>query len=122
MRFVNDDKICHRFFSSSKSNAFDLGLLKPKASRVQRFERPGLIHIYCSLHSRKQASILITTTPHFAVANEAGDFEIKGLAPGRYQLEVWSNERPLQRLEVTAHASKTPFVEIPTDVPAQPAK
>ena len=115
VRFVNDDNIYHSFFSSSEHNAFDLGLLDPGTSNEFRFERPGPVHVYCSLHTGEQVTILVAPTPHFAVVGPTGEFEIENLAPGLYVLETWSEGLPPHRSEVTVSPRGTMFVEVPVD-------
>jgi hypothetical protein len=115
---VNDDRICHRFFASLPPNDFDLGMLRPGESRPLRFGAAGTVHVYCSLHGGRQATILVAPTPYYALASAAGEFAIQGLPPGRYELETWSEDRPPERLEVTVPESGTPFVEIVVAAPA----
>lgn len=98
--FENREAICHRFFSSAPENAFDLGLLEPNRSRVVRFERPGRVHVYCSLHADRQATILVAPTPWFATVGPRGEFSIGGLHPGPYVFEVRSETRRATRREV----------------------
>ena len=113
--FVNEDAICHGFFSSSIDNTFDLGLLQPNDTRTVRFEHPGLVHVYCSLHSKKQSTILVAPTPHFALVGPTGEFEVENLWPGRYVLETWSEGRPSQRVEVTVSPGGAKLIQIPID-------
>jgi plastocyanin len=112
---VNDDDICHSFFSSSGKNAFELGLQKPGESSSMRFEAPGPVQVYCKLHAGKQATLLVAPTAHFGVVNSTGQFEIDNFDPGDYVLETWTEGRALQRVEVTVPPRRTKFVEIPVD-------
>jgi len=112
VRFVNEDRICHRFFASSKHNEFDLGLLQPGTSNEWQFQHPGVVHVYCSLHVGKQATILIVPTPYFAVVRPTGEFAIENLAPGTYDLETWSEGVPRQRIRVDVRPWDTEIVRI----------
>jgi plastocyanin len=115
VRIVNEDEICHSFFSSSPNNAFDLELLKPGEAGTVRFEHPGPVQVYCSLHSGKQATILVAPTAYFAVVDHGGEFAIDNTEPGHYVLEAWNEHRSLHRLEVNVPPRRTKFVEIPVD-------
>ncbi len=107
--FENRESICHGFFSSSKANAFDLGLLQPDGSRAFRFERPGRVHVYCSLHAGRQATILVAPTPWFATVDALGHYAIRDLPPGAYVFETCSERhRPTRRNVVVPESG--PFV------------
>ena len=41
------------------------------------------------LHTWMSAAIVVSDSPHFAVTDENGGFNIDGLPPGEYELEVW---------------------------------
>ena len=113
VRFDNAENIYHRFFSRSEKNAFDLGMLEPGASRAFRFEHPGPVHVYCSLHSHKQATILVARTPHFAVVEPNGAFKIANLRPGSYVLETWGRGRATVSVELRVPSRDSSFVQIP---------
>lgn len=115
VHIVNDDDICHSFFSSSEHNAFELGIQRPGESNTIRFESPGPVQVYCKLHTGKQATILVAPTTHFAVVSSSGQFEIDNFEPGTYVLETWNEVRALQQLEVVVPARRTKFVEIAVD-------
>lgn len=57
VRFENRDTICHRPFSSSGPNAFELPLLQPGAAAELRFEHRGAVRVYCALHEAEQFTI-----------------------------------------------------------------
>ena len=113
VRFVNDDDIYHSFFSSSEHNAFDLGLLDPGKSNTMRFERTGPVHVYCSLHTGEEVTILVAETPHYAIVDRSGAFTIRNLPPGIYVLETWSEDLPPQRTEVDVSSGSAGLVELP---------
>ena len=110
---MNDDDIYHSFFSSSEHNAFDLGLLDPGKSNDLQFERAGPVHVYCSLHTGEEVTILVADTPHFAIVDPSGAFTIRNLPPGLYILETWSEDLPPQRTEVNVSSGGADLVELP---------
>jgi plastocyanin len=112
LRFGNDDGLCHSFFSKSGSNAFETGLLRPGEAKVVRFDRPGAVQIYCSLHAERQATILVVPTPHFAIVDAKGEFEIAGLLPGEHILVTWNGTEVLHRTRVELTAGERRFVKI----------
>lgn len=119
VRFENYDDIYHRFFSSSLPNAFDLGMLEPGTSRTIRFDHPGPVQVYCSLHGGKQATILVVPTRHFTLVGSTGEFRIPNLVPGEYLLETWADGVPPGRMELTVPSGEM-FVEVPIhELPVQ---
>jgi hypothetical protein len=45
--------------------------------------------------------------PFFAVSDESGRFEIRGLPPGTYKLVVWHERLGEQELEITVTPGET---------------
>ncbi len=90
----NDDVIFHNVFSYSKPNDFDLGMYAAGESRMIRFEYPGLVRIYCSIHDEMDGLIFVAPSPSFARPDSTGGYSLPGVANGRYRLHVWSERLP----------------------------
>ena len=88
--FFNDDDIFHNVFSLSRTQPFDLGVYPKGSSRMLRFDRTGLVRIYCNLHPNMVGNILILNNPYFAVTDPNGSYTISGIPDGKYRLRVWS--------------------------------
>ena len=87
--FPNLDKIFHNVFSRSGGNEFDLGLYRGGKSRDFQFATPGLVRIYCNIHSEMAAYVMVLEGAAYAVADEAGRYRIAGLPDGRRDVHVW---------------------------------
>jgi plastocyanin len=87
--FPNDDPIFHNVFSLSPAQQFDLGYYPAGDTRTIRFDRPGVVQVYCHLHSDMSAAIVVVPTSWFARPEPPGDFSFRGLPAGRYKLVVW---------------------------------
>src|SRR5258708_4762517 len=48
--FPNGDPIFHNAFSSYSGRVFDVGLYAPGSSRSVRFQRPGVVRVFCNIH------------------------------------------------------------------------
>src|SRR6185369_994412 len=57
--FPNFDPIFHNVFSLSKVKSFDLGNYPNGQSRTVTFPAPGLVAVYCHLHSNMSATIVV---------------------------------------------------------------
>lgn len=120
VRFDNRDRIFHSFFATAPGNEFDLDPLDPGNSAFIRFHRPGLVHVYCSLHSGHHASVLVVPSNLYARVDEEGRFRLDGLAPGRYALQLWSEDMPRSQMDVFVTRSLTRPIEFAVEsVPAK---
>jgi plastocyanin len=90
VEFPNNDSTYHNVFSLSQPRTFDLGRFAPGRTGSVRFERPGIVPVFCDIHSPMSAYILVFSHPFFAVTDDAGRFEIGAVPAGRYTLMVWS--------------------------------
>jgi hypothetical protein len=104
--FLNDDKIYHNVFSLSRAKPFDLGIYEQGASRRVTFDRPGLVRVYCNIHSEMAADVLVLTNPYFAVTGPDGRFRIADVPVGGATLRTWdarSREPPELKIRVGEH-------------------
>jgi plastocyanin len=89
VQFLNSDKTYHNVFSLSRPKRFDLGRYPTGRSKAVRFDRPGIVRVFCEIHSHMSAFILVFAHRHFAVTNARGEYRIEGLPPGTYTVAVW---------------------------------
>jgi plastocyanin len=87
--FPNNDLTFHNVFSLSKTKSFDLGRYSRGKSKAVRFDRPGVVRVFCDIHSHMSAFILVFAHRYFAVTDQAGTYSIAGVPPGTYTLAVW---------------------------------
>ena len=87
--FPNSDVTFHNVFSLSKTKTFDLGRYSRGKSKAIRFDRPGVVQVFCDIHSHMSAYILVFAHRYFALTDTSGRFAIAGVPPGVYTLAVW---------------------------------
>jgi plastocyanin len=120
--FPNFDPIFHNVFSLSKAKSFDLGNYPKGQTRAITFSAPGLVAVYCHLHSNMVATIVVAPNRWAMRADGNGIFALKDVPAGTYTVVAWHKAAGTFRKTVTigeqsdAEVSFTlPFVE-PTDV------
>jgi plastocyanin len=87
--FPNLDPIFHNAFSNYDGQLFDLVLYPPGTSRSVRFNRPGIVRVFCNIHASMSAVIAVLATPYFDSTQKNGNFEIRDVPPGEYRLKVF---------------------------------
>jgi plastocyanin len=102
--FPNRDRIYHNVFSVSPVKSFDLGQYKSSdPPKRERFERAGLVPVYCNIHPHMIAYVVVLENAAYALAQPDGRFSIRGVPPGRHLLHAWTpGAEPVRReVEVT---------------------
>ncbi len=98
--------------------------LHPDGPECRRtFGKPeARIKAVCDIHPWERMWIHVLSHPFFAVTGADGRYEIKGLPPGRYTIEVWQEKcKPVEReIEVKAGQVRTLDFEIETVEPPPP--
>jgi len=88
--FPNSDKFYHNVFSLSKTRPFDLGRYATGSSKSVRFDRPGIVRVFCDIHSHMNAFILVFSHPFFALTDGDGRYRIENVPPGTYGVIAWN--------------------------------
>jgi plastocyanin len=104
VRWPNEDEIFHNVFSMSDAKQFDLGYYKKEKTPEVVFERPGIVDVFCAIHTRMHCIILVTPNPFFAKADDRGRFSIPNVPAGTYKLKAWHERLPAKTIEVTVPA------------------
>jgi plastocyanin len=103
--FPNLDPIYHNVFSLSPVRRFDLGKYPRGNSRQILFPKPGLVNVYCDLHSDMEAFILVLPHHGFARPSASGEFTLPALPAGRYLLRAWHPDLGEQSVTVDIPAT-----------------
>jgi plastocyanin len=87
--FPNSDRTYHNVFSLSRARRFDLGRYAAGKSRAVRMDRPGVVRVFCDIHSHMNAFILVFNHPFFKVTAAEGRFEMPAVPAGTYTIVGW---------------------------------
>jgi plastocyanin len=94
--FPNSDRTYHNVFSFSKTKRFDLGRYARGGSKSVRFDRPGVVRVFCDIHSHMSAYILVFGHRYFATTDAEGRYRIDDVPPGTYTVVAWNDGQPRQ--------------------------
>jgi plastocyanin len=89
VEFPNRDVVFHNVFSLSKAHTFDLGRYPSGSSRSVRFDTPGIVKVFCHIHSDMSAIIVVLDHPYFTTPDREGRYTIPGIPPGDYRVVPW---------------------------------
>lgn len=112
VRFPNHDPFNHNVFSVSEPNTFDLGLYGRGEVKSQTFEHPGLVRVYCNVHPRMVAYVLVMENRYYAQPGSDGSFTIDNVPAGRYRLHVWHERIPTEVVKDISAGGAEPEVQI----------
>ena len=87
--FPNSDTTFHNVFSLSKTKRFDLGRYAVGRSKSVRFDRPGVVRVFCDIHSHMNAFVLVFSHPFFDLTDTDGRFRIDQVPAGTYTVIGW---------------------------------
>lgn len=98
VRFPNSDPFNHNVFSRSEVANFDLGLYGRGEAKGQEMTRAGIVPVYCNVHARMSAFVVVRDNPYYTQPAANGAFRISGVPPGSYTLKAW-HERAKEIVE-----------------------
>jgi plastocyanin len=112
LSFPNLDAVFHNVFSKSPGNAFDLGGIKAgeKPGSVV-VSQPGHVEIFCNIHSKMRADVLVVPSGYYAKVRPDGSFELPSVPIGTRKVVLWgpSLKPASQRVDVTPGGASVSF-------------
>lgn len=110
--FPNNDPFFHNVFSLSGAANFNLGRYPRGQTRSQTFQKPGIVKVFCQIHSHMSATILIFDHPYFAVPEMGGMFNLPDLPPGEYTIVGWHERVGERTATVRVQAGRATSVNL----------
>lgn len=120
--FPNNDPIFHNVFSLSRAKSFDLGYYPQGETRKIKFDQPGVVQVYCHIHSDMSAAILVVPNAFWTRPSADGSFSFKDVPPGTYELVAWHRSAGLFRHKVTVEPKQKRVMDIEIPVREPDAK
>ena len=115
VRFPNEDPFFHNVFSLSKARSFDLGRYATGLSKSVAFGRPGVVQVFCHIHSDMRATVLVLENPYYVTVDSSGRFALPEVPPGQYRLVAWHEriQPAVRKIRVEPGTTSTAHFEIP---------
>lgn len=111
VHFPNGDPFFHNVFSLSGAKSFDLGRYPKNQVRSVRFDRPGIVKVFCHIHSHMNAVILVFDHPYFSTADGKGNFSLSQLPIGTHTLVAWHERLKPQKKSVRIQPGANPGID-----------
>ena len=118
--FPNDDPIYHNVFSLSRTKTFDLGRFPKGKSRGETFDKPGVVKVFCQIHSHMSATVLVFDHPWFAIPDEQGNFDLSGVPPGMHEITAWHERLGDTAMPLRVEPGRPVTVDFVLPIPARP--
>jgi hypothetical protein len=65
-----------------------------------RFDRPGIVRVFCEIHSHMSAFILVFAHRYFALAEPDGSYRLENVPPGTYNVMAWHETASIESRKV----------------------
>jgi len=89
VEFPNQDPFSHNIFSTTPGAVFDLGLYQSGRTRDTQFRRAGVFPVYCNIHPRMTAFVVVVPSPYFTLVGADGRWTIPNVPAGLYTMHLW---------------------------------
>ncbi|MDA1082669.1 MAG: hypothetical protein O2973_13555 [Gemmatimonadetes bacterium] len=89
IEYPNQDPFTHNVFSTTPGALFDLGSYGSGKAKSNKFAKPGAFPIYCNVHEKMTAYVVVVNTPWFAQASNNGRWSLSKVPAGQYTMTVW---------------------------------
>jgi plastocyanin len=87
--FLNEDEFFHNIYSLTPGSRFNIGRRPPGDPYPIKIKKSGAIKLSCDIHPHMYGIILSLDTPYFCRVDETGNYRIKNLPDGEYELRIY---------------------------------
>ena len=117
--FPNDDPLYHNVFSLSRAKDFNLGRYPRGQTKGVRFDKPGIVKVFCDIHSHMTASVLVFNHPWFAVPDASGRYDLPDLPTGDREITAWHERLGDTTTRMRVESGRATTADFTLPVPAQ---
>ena len=99
--YLNSDKVSHNVHTYAVKNQAFNKIIPPDSKGEQKLEKSEAIQVKCDIHPWMTCYLFVTDRPFSTTTDAQGNFSIKGLAPGKYSIEIWHEKLGKAKADVT---------------------
>ena len=93
VEFLNYDNVLHNVFTPDKiAEKFNLGTWPPGEIKTYTFKQTGSATLLCNVHTEMEGYVVVLQNPFFSLTDENGNYSIKDVPAGSYNLLVWNKK------------------------------
>ena len=90
IKVINEDPTNHNIHGFPKINQqFNFSQAQKGMEKVVNLGKAEDFKIKCDVHNWMGAHAFVMTHPFFAISDEEGNYEIKNVPPGTYDIKIW---------------------------------
>jgi plastocyanin len=112
---LNKDPLTHNIHTFPKENT-PLNKAQPKTLpkvTTPKFEFPEIVKVQCDIHrGLMSAFFVVADSPYTAVSDADGKFNVSGIPPGEYEVEIWHELLGKQTQKVTIGDGKEAKLDV----------
>jgi plastocyanin len=106
LMFPNFDSVYHNVFSNSPRNSFDLGTYQAgEKARSVTVTGPGVVEIFCNIHQKMSAKVLVVPSVLYAKVRADGTYRIDGVPAGMRRVVAWSPDAKAESQKVAVNGA-----------------
>ena len=115
---INSDRTAHNTHPMPKYNLeWNASQAAGGEPLVQTFSRPEqFIPVKDNMHPWQRAILGVFDHPFFAVSDNSGNYEIRGLPPGKYKLVAWHESLGERVMEITVVPGESQKIDFTFDL------
>jgi plastocyanin len=94
IQFINRDRFFHNVFSITPGAKFNIGRKPTGWVTWKKISKIGEVKLFCDIHAQMNATIISLDTPYFTRVEPNGEYSLKGLPEGQYELRTYHPDLP----------------------------
>ncbi|MCH2106107.1 MAG: hypothetical protein MK291_05650 [Planctomycetes bacterium] len=107
VHYLNSDTISHNVHTYAVKNQAYNKIIPAGEKGEQKLTKAEAIQVKCDIHPWMTCYLFVTDHPFTAKTDAQGNFSITGLAPGKYNIEIWHETLGKAKASVTIAADGT---------------
>ena len=101
MEFLNSDEVSHNIHTYPLKSTGINQMVSAKGRLPQTLDKAETIKVACDIHTWMSSYVVVTEASAWDVTAADGTFEISGVPPGKYTLELWHEKLGKGKQEIT---------------------